>query len=168
MDREANTILQNTSSNLKLSIHHETDHTKSWRTHEETELLHHRWSMKRHSYCGKVHWPFLKSMRMYDTITHSHSTLYTYPERKKNCLHRLAFKYLWYHPNSQKQYYFSQSQNRPDKANLSPNTVDSATNRKQLLTHSATQMKDVRNRRYMLYNSSGIKHLGPDGGGARL
>lgn len=28
------------------------------------------------------------------------------------------------------------------------------------MTHSATQMKEVRNRRYMLYNSRGIKHLG--------
>lgn len=86
----------------------------------------------------------------------------TYSKKEKNCLHRLAFKWLWYHPNSQKSRnntYFSQSQNRSDKANLSPN-IDSATNGKQLLTHSAMQMKDVRNRRYMLYNSSGIKHLG--------
>lgn len=47
MDTEANNILKNTSSNLKLSILHETDHTKSWQTHEETGLLHHRWRMKR-------------------------------------------------------------------------------------------------------------------------
>lgn len=91
--------------------------------------------------------------------------LYTYSKKEKNCLHRLALKWLWYHPNSQKSRNntsFSQSQNRSNKANLSPNIVDSTTNRKQLLTHSAMQMKDVRNRCYMLYNSSGIKHLGKE------
>lgn len=161
MDTEANNILKNTSSNLKLSILHETDHTKSWQTHEETGLLHHKWRMKR---CKLLWESTLAISEEHENVRQIIlSPLYTYipTQIKKNCVHRLVFK--WYHPNSQKSRnntYFSQSQNRSDKANLSPNTVDSATNRKQLLSWSAMQMKDVRNRRFLLYNSSGIKHLG--------